>query len=431
MRRLLVPLSLLLATPALAQPQTLEEAVAQVRAVTHPTPHQQARLRAREAMAIVGERVTVVNDASSFCAIVAGLGDDELAMMDQIDAARDAGTSLAQAAWDAGGGRCAEHGDLMAHLLREAGERVIVLSSTAGHAFPLVHYADGFDPDNPWTWGEHAFIADTWLENAWGHVGLIDDPEDAWDDNWIFGDGRYVVTSGNEGLSTRQRMEFYLRRGRGYIEQRCPTYRETLAAFLRYPEEVREDLAMTPPAGVCGASPPPRADPTPSVRRDGYVSCPAPPGGFDLRPSTSWSEPTRPPGQIARRDDEAEARCVYGVQGEEQAAFSVTVEWGTDPEHGRQHMCSKPAGEPLMASTGTWRLSFGAQTTEEWRGPYDDTLSLGVSFSRVYSSHQRLAWVSMSEYREGVFRHYAHSDWRRDAATHLLAEAAPYAWRCP
>jgi hypothetical protein len=389
-------------------------------------------------MAIVGDRVTVVNDASSFCAIVAGLGDDELAIMDQIDRARDRGESLARAAWDAGGGRCAEHGDLMTYLLREAGERAIVLSSTAGHAFPLVNYADGFDPDNPWTWGPHAFIADTWLENAWGHVGFIDDPEDAWDDNWIFADGTKDVSSGNEPLSTRQYMRVFMERGRAFIESRCEKYRPVLTSYLRYPADIQAEIGLNPPQDVCletGPAPVATAEPEVPPAREGFVTCPAPPRGFELRASQGFGEPNREPGEITVDDTgfekRANADCLYGVAGRQQGGFSVRVHWLERPSSDGSQYCKGAPGEPLLQSRDVWSLSFSGTTTEEWRGPYSDRMSLGISFALVYSSHQRLAYVHMSEYEEGTFRDYAYSDWREAAATHLLRSVASHAWQCP
>ncbi|MEM6328001.1 MAG: hypothetical protein AAF791_12860 [Bacteroidota bacterium] len=187
-----------------------------------------------------------------------------------------------------------------------------------------------------------------------------------------------------------------------------------------------------PAIATCTSSTAPR--PTPASSQ---LVCPTAPRGWALRPSREFGGPERPPGEISVEDDalsgerEGTATCAYTSTIPQNGGLALRVKWLERPRSRGQHgLCDGEPGRPLVTSTGTWSLAHGAYSTEELVGPYTDTMSLGISFSLVYSSRQRAAWVYMTEFHKEAFDDSG-SEWRLGAATHLLREVSPYAWQCP
>ena len=245
---LLVPL----ASARAADPDTLEAAVAQVKAVTDPDPAKQDRKRAEAALTIVQARVKVLNDVSgTFLQTIpidvwnqAFGGSTILDRAKVMDEARKKGWDLARVAWIIQGGQCDEHASLMKHILNGAGVRnVTILRSNSPHAFPVVGLAAGADPDIPWTWGKDAFIADSWY-------GGIVAPTESWDQKIYFDSGKAFVAPG-AAMSTREKLQKMAERGEAYIKEHCDVYEPLMVKYKQIPESVRAGLSFKPPLDAC------------------------------------------------------------------------------------------------------------------------------------------------------------------------------------
>lgn len=155
------------------------------------------------------------------------------------------GDAQNQLAWDLGLGACEEHSTLVARILREAGERVEILRSSAGHAFPVVNRRPGSDPDVPSSWGSEAVVPDSWL-------GRTVTPEQAWNEGWIFNGGKAFVHSGTETpiRELLPRLLESIRRGNPNDKVRS-TYTQL---FERASPEIRSELGMPDPADLFGGA---------------------------------------------------------------------------------------------------------------------------------------------------------------------------------
>lgn len=248
-------------TPMRAQ-QTIDDAVALVKAITDSDPNVQDRKRAEKAVEIVRTRVEVLNDFSGtflqtlpvdFWNYFKEEGNIKT-RAEVISVARAKGWSLAEVAWLIKGGQCDEHASLMQMILRRAGvTNVKILRSNSPHAFPVVNLADDYDPDNPWTWGEHAFVPDSWS-------GAILNPIDTWYERHnlpysiYFKEGEYYVNNGTD--TTREKLKKMMGRGRAYLQNHCTVFHVLLQRFLRYPVDIRQKLPLKPPLDLqCSATP--------------------------------------------------------------------------------------------------------------------------------------------------------------------------------
>lgn len=235
-----------------AEPETIEQAIAAVKAVTDPDPIKQDRQRAEKALKIVQARVKVINDLSgTFLQTIPidvwNQAFGEPTILDRakvLDAARAKGWDLARAAWTIKGGACDEHASLMKMILQSAGvANVKIMRSNSPHAFPVVNIAADADPDIPWTWGKDAFIPDSW-------AGEVVSPVDSWDKRLYFAGGKCFVSPG-ASLSTREKLEKMVVKGNDYLKQHCDVYKELLTRFAKIPAGVRDQMSFQPPRNVC------------------------------------------------------------------------------------------------------------------------------------------------------------------------------------
>jgi len=259
---LLLAFILISAINVLPAQNTISEAVDMIKAIKNSDPFVQDRKRAEKAFEIVRNRVEVLNDFSGtflqtlpvdFWNYYSGEGNFKTRGQ-VLDVARAKGWSLAEVAWLIKGGQCDEHASLMQMLLKQAGvKNVKILRSNSPHAFPVVDLADDFDPDNPWTWGPHAFVPDTW-------GGAILEPVDTWFEQHnnpisiYFAKGKYYVNNGTD--TNREKLKKMMDNGRAYLVSHCTVYHTLLQRFLRYPVDIRKTLSLQPPIDIeCPESP--------------------------------------------------------------------------------------------------------------------------------------------------------------------------------
>ncbi|MEK7865742.1 MAG: hypothetical protein AAB434_03605 [Planctomycetota bacterium] len=241
-------LALLLAVSrvvAAADPETIEDAIAQVKAITDTDPSLQTRLRAEAAQRIVANRVKVLNDLSgtTLQSIPVDLWNwSEGTIKDRaevIEKARKMNWDMARVAWILKGGMCDEHASLVVEILRKSGENAVVLRSPR-HAFPVVGMAADADPDIPWTWGDKALVPDSWKGETLG-------PEEVWSEALFFDGGESHVYSGaKDALTTREWLRHYNERGLDLIQQHRAEYEKLLAKWHRIPAAIRYRLAFKP-----------------------------------------------------------------------------------------------------------------------------------------------------------------------------------------
>lgn len=252
---------------------TIEQASEWVSTITHPDPPTQNRMRAEAARQIVQQRMSVVNGPAGY--IKQTFPIDEVwtsaadgphpnapippnSFRDRASAVMDyargritpttpeqqqnmeywRGVGPEQAAWDLGLGACTEHAHVMANILRGAGVEVEVMSSTAGHVFPVVNLPADYDPDMPWTWGDDAYVPDSWLA-----TGMT--AEQAWVEGWIFGRGTYHLGNSVGSRATLDRLSQL----DDLSERQADVYRtiwERLPPSLRtrYPAPPPEEVAL-------------------------------------------------------------------------------------------------------------------------------------------------------------------------------------------
>jgi hypothetical protein len=285
-----------------AEPQTIEQAIAQVKAITDPDPIKQNRRRAEEAMKIVTKRVEVINEWSWWNnQIQDKKGKD--AFGDKLDAfrktlenlsAEDARKKIAVWAWENKGGRCDEHAEVMAEILGRAGVPVRVLkmagkvgalrTGNINHTFPVVGVVaekiveqklEVFVFDNPWAWGSGAFVADSWSNK-------ILEPEQAWISDWHFKNGEYSITL-QIGLDlvplVRSTLFQFVEKGLEVILIQCSLYRKVWELHMKMPEKYRKDVEKTIPAPdvVCGCR---KQDQPHEIHQAALPGCENPPGSY-------------------------------------------------------------------------------------------------------------------------------------------------------
>ena len=134
-------------------------------------------------------------------------------------------------------GACEEHAAIMQTILKAAGvENVVTLRSDSPHAFVVVNLAPGADPDLPWTWGADTLIPDTWIGDQFN-------PEKAWRSRYIFGNGKYFVSSGKERLTTREKFWQFLDRSEDFLRQHCQEYKRLYEQTIKnntYPVDKKQ-----------------------------------------------------------------------------------------------------------------------------------------------------------------------------------------------
>jgi hypothetical protein len=176
-------------------PETIEDAIAQVAAIKDPDPYKQDRLKANAAFKMVTNRILIINDISGTMlqTIPADIWNDftscgrTKARAEALAVAREKGWDLARASWNLKAGACDENVSLMQEILTRAGvKNVVILRSNSPHAFPVVGLAPDADPDIPWTWGEHAFVPDTWVKTNYPPPLDVDK---IWNKSLYFGGG--------------------------------------------------------------------------------------------------------------------------------------------------------------------------------------------------------------------------------------------------
>src|SRR2546430_7850435 len=112
-------------------PDTIEQAIAQVKRITDPDPAAQDRKRAEEAMRIVQNRMKVINDVSGTFLQTIPIdvwnqvcGDGTIRDRARVlDVARAKGWPLSKVAWFVKAGACDEHASVMQEILQGAGVR--------------------------------------------------------------------------------------------------------------------------------------------------------------------------------------------------------------------------------------------------------------------------------------------------------------------
>lgn len=234
------------------EPNTIEEAIEKIKAITDPDPFRQDRLRAEEAKRIVSKRVKVLNDVSGTLLQTMPVDvwnwlteDGNLKTRGQVlDAARAKGWDLAKVAWLIEGGQCDEHASLMQRILQGAGvQNVKIFISDHPHAFPVVNAAPDAEADIPWTWGPNAFVPDSWANETWNAV-------DTWHRKIYFNNGESFV-GGTEkktkdrpaaGKTARQLLQEFGER-RELAERNCDQYGKLLRSYFKIPIRYRKTMS--------------------------------------------------------------------------------------------------------------------------------------------------------------------------------------------
>jgi len=232
------------ANPA-AQPQTIADAIARVRAITDPDPQRQAYLRTLEAKRIIENRIKVTNDLSGLLLQTLPVdfwndfnGEGKLKTRDEvIEIARTNNWDMAEVSWMLQAGRCNEHAELMQRILTGAGVNVAVLMSESPHVFTVVNIAPDYDPDIPWTWGDKFILADSWS----GQV--LTSPRQVWDGALYFRSGSLGV--GLTTFTTRRKIKHMVKRGPQFLKDNCALYRKLYTKFMTIPPDVRATIGDT------------------------------------------------------------------------------------------------------------------------------------------------------------------------------------------
>lgn len=241
---------------AYSGPETVAQAIAQVKAITNPNPQVQAEMRAKKAMELVRARVSVLNNGwgTFFQTMPIDVWNrfskwsSFKARAEAIAALRNQkGVDSAEAAWIIGGGMCAEHASLVKRILDASGVPTTVLTSTGPHDFPVANLPPHAVADIPWTWGNRFIVADSWT----GEV--ITDPATVWHHSMFFNSGKSYVYAGSklkEG-AMREKLRQFVDRGKQWIEAgRCAEYEKMYAKYMLIPEADRPDSNF-PPDNVC------------------------------------------------------------------------------------------------------------------------------------------------------------------------------------
>jgi hypothetical protein len=236
---------------AQAAPDTIEEAIARIAAIKDPDPFKQDELKARAAYQMVTDRIKITNDISgsvlqtipvdfwnyfSSCSNIKSRAQ-------ALDIARAKGWDIARASWMVKAGACDENASLMQELLTRGGvKNVVVMRSDSPHAFPVIGLAPDADPDIPWTWGPHAFVADSWSRTLYPPPLAVDK---IWNDGLYFGSGSHFVAPGPH-TTTRELLRDMVKKGDDFIKQHCDAYRPAIAKFMLIPAQYRAKMAFKP-----------------------------------------------------------------------------------------------------------------------------------------------------------------------------------------
>lgn len=238
-----------LAQPA---PESLEDAIAQVAAIKDPDPYKQDRLKAESAFKMVTDRIKIINDISGTALQTLPVDvwnyftscSNIKARAEALEVARAKGWDLARASWLLRAGACDENSSLMKEILTRAGvKNVVILRSSSPHAFPVVGLAPDADPDIPWTWGERAFVPDTWSRKLYPPPLDI---EAIWNSSLYFNSGDNYVSPGAH-TTTRELLASMAKKGPDFIKQHCNEYRPAMGKFMRIPEKYRLKMNLKPP----------------------------------------------------------------------------------------------------------------------------------------------------------------------------------------
>jgi len=227
-------------------PETIDEAVAMVNAVRDPDSRTQTLLRCKEAQRIVHERITILNGA--WGTFLQTIPIDVWNKFSETGSYKDRDEALAalrnmkgidgaQAAWILKAGHCAEHATLVKTILERAGMKVVVVTSTAPHDFPVVNPAQGFDPDIPFTWGDNFVVPDSWTDGT--IAGGLDGQVALWNGGHYFNGGScYCFVTAR--TTTRETLAHFVEKGKEYTEQRCPMYKSLVDKYNKIPPEYRQ-----------------------------------------------------------------------------------------------------------------------------------------------------------------------------------------------
>ena len=235
-------------------PETLDDAISQVKSVYEQDKTQPERARAekaaRAAIDIIRSRLWIFNKDKTtkvrqwVSVTYNPFYREKFKKFGKLRQSKE-GRERAELAWEYKLGACEECATLMHILLTGAGvKNVKLLKSDCPHAFPVVNIAEDAHPDIPWTWGE-----DFWIPDAWNNK-IFRTPEVVWKEGSIFDGGAcYVDWYKSMIVPVRKELLSMVERDKEWIKQRCPRYKELYALYTLIPKGLRslgiEDVSDT------------------------------------------------------------------------------------------------------------------------------------------------------------------------------------------
>lgn len=235
----------------------LKHVIAELKKITDPDPAKQARLRADLANEMINARITTFNSAWGTIRQTFPFWDLGN-LKGRVDVVRgpkspEGGAALCRLAWAYKAGACEEHGNLMSYVLTESGvpkDKVKILRSaigSSGHVYVGVWLKDGYDPDRPWTWGDKAFVADSWMGSNYT-------PQQAWHQKWIFNNGNSDASPG-KGHGSRHWYRTFHERGQAFITSRPDQFQNLIPPDMRQGDKLIPGANQPPPGWLKGGNP--------------------------------------------------------------------------------------------------------------------------------------------------------------------------------